>query len=78
MEAMGDPLNGFSGYDCSQWNCPKGDNTNTRTNYGNDLEVQHIICNLSQYSIYSFQLLIYNETTEPILPSFGIYEVNIT
>lgn len=42
IQASGYPLPGFGGFDCSQYNCPIGDNVRYRNNYGGNFEIQHV------------------------------------
>lgn len=83
----GDPSPGFSGYDCSQRNCPMGDTLGFRPNnqkaYNYTLvsgafEIQRVVCTYtsSKSSSWSFRLKIFGEYSPPIYSYQGVNEVS--
>ncbi len=58
IAAGGNPLPGWTGYDCSLRRCPSGDNVNYRNYYGGVLEVQRVRCRESASSSIYFKLRI--------------------
>lgn len=71
IAASGDPLQGFSGFDCSQRNCPKGDNIRLRNNYGGNFEIQRVLCTLQSSWVTWFTLSLFGETSGLIYANYN-------
>ena len=77
-EALGVPLQGFSGFDCSVRNCPKGDNINNMLTgqKNNAFEVQKVVCYGSGYRRESaFALHIFNQTSDIIYGNYNAAQI---
>ena len=72
FDAQSVPLPGWSGYDCSQFNCPMGDATSPSNPAGGVLEAQMVLCvNATSTAASNFTLSVFGERSLPILGSYG-------
>ena len=69
-DAQSTPLPGWSGYDCSRFNCPMGDATTPRNPSGGQLEVQRVVCTGSAYGS-NFTLSVLGQLSTPIWGGAG-------
>jgi len=76
-EATGRSLPGYSGYDCSLMNCPKGDNVRQRNNYGGKYEIQLVRCIANYNSNEYFTLTFINETSERIYSYYNLSRIQL-
>jgi hypothetical protein len=72
FDAQSVPLPGWSGYDCSRYNCPMGDTTSPSNPSGGVLEAQLVLCvNATSAAASNFTLTVFGEPSLPILGSYG-------
>ena len=74
-DAQSVPLPGFTGYDCSQRNCPMGDTTSPRNPSGGQLAVQRVVCVGSNTTRANFTLGIFGQMTNPIFVGMGAAQI---
>ena len=74
-DAQSVPLPGYTGYDCSQRNCPMGDTTSPRNPSGGQLAVQRVVCVGSNTTQANFTLGIFGQVTHPILVGMGAAQI---
>lgn len=64
------PLNGWTGWDCSQYLCPLGDNYLSRYGGGGQYEQQRVVCSLTSGS---FTLDLFGDSRQTSLPIYPTY-----
>jgi hypothetical protein len=66
-------LPGYRGYTCNQLNCPVGDTTTQRNNFGGNYEIQRVVCPLSNIS--SFTMTFKGFSSEVIYATYDAFQI---
>ena len=66
-------LPGYRGYTCNQLNCPVGDTTTQRNNFGGNYEIQRVVCPLSNTS--SFTMKFKGFSSEAIHATYNALQI---